>query len=64
MALPRRMFLIVIASLEALISQIAAEEESGSRHHRGLRHQDLQVKPRGAWEVVIDICQRQNQGRK
>lgn len=66
MTRPRRMFLIVIASLEALISQIAAEEESGSRHYRGLRHQDLQVKAKGAWEVVIDIGpgQGQNQGRK
>ena len=60
------MFLIVIASLEALISQIAAEEESGSRHHRGLRQKYLQVKAKGAWEVVIDIGpgQDQNQGRK
>ena len=66
MTLPRRMFLIVIASLEALISQIAAEEESGSRHHRGLRQKYLQVKAKGAWEVVIDIGpgQDQNQGRK
>ena len=66
MTRPRRMFLIVIASLEALISQIAAEEESGSRHYRGLRHQDLQVTAKGAWEVVIDIGpgQGQNQGRK
>lgn len=66
MALPRRMFFIVTESLEALISQITAEEESGSRHHRGLRHQDLQVKAKGAWEVVIDIGpgQGQNQGRK
>lgn len=65
MALPRRMFFIVTESLEALISQIAAEEESGSRHHRGLL-QDLQVhvKAKGAWEVVIDIGQGQNQGRK
>lgn len=66
MTLLRRMFLIVMASLEALISQIAAEDESGSRrHHRGL-HQDLQVhvKAKGAWEVVIDIGQGQNQGRK
>ena len=60
------MFFIVIASLEALISQIAAEEESGSRHHRGLRQKYLQVKAKGAWEVVIDIGpgQGQNQGRK
>lgn len=66
MALPRRMFFIVIASLEALISQIAAEEESGSRHHRGLRQKYPQVKAKGAWEVVIDIGpgQGQNQGRK
>ena len=58
------MFFIVIASLEALISQIAAEEESGSRHHRGLRQKYLQVKAKGAWEVVIDIGQGQGQNQR